>query len=573
MFSLPDQHPIYLVMDALDECPDAPGIPSPRGRVLQLVKEFVKLPLPNLHICVTSRPEVDIRNILQPLTSLRFSLHDQRGQKKDISEYVKSIVHSDSGPFMSNWEAKDKDFVIETLCGRADGMFLWVAFQSQVLRHCLPSRIQRTLKELPKSLDKTYEQIIKGIKEPNRDYAHRILQCLVVAVRPLLVEELAEVLAIDFDDAEGIAELKPEWRCKDGEQALLSLCSSLITITRSSRAVRFAHFSVKEFLTSPRLAASSEDVSHYHVTPKPAHTTLGQACLGVLLRSDDPLKNGIRKTSPLAEYAAQHWVTHAQFENVSSFLRKPMEYLFDLDKPYFAAWLKLHDVDLPPRPSSTFFIFCPHYKFGGARRALYYAALCGFHDLAEHLIGGYPQQVNAYGGQYVTPLVAALAKEHFKLAELLLRHGAVTTVNVRGNRKRIPLHSAAYYGQIEVVQLLLKHDADVKSQDDFGETALHYLGANSDNSKGPNVSQTFANIARLMLEHDADVNARNGNGETPLHIAARSGEAEVARVLLKNGASVNEEDDEGKTPFQHALERKQKEIIKLLLEHGTNSSR
>jgi len=139
------------------------------------------------------------------------------------------------------------------------------------------------------------------------------------------VEELAEVLAIDFDDAEGIANLKPRWRCKDGEQALLSLCSSLITIvgTRNSRVVRFAHLSVKEFLTSPRLAASSGDVSHYHIALEPAHTTLGQACLGVLLCSDNPLTNGIRKTSPLAGYAAQHWVTHAQFGNVSSDLRKP----------------------------------------------------------------------------------------------------------------------------------------------------------------------------------------------------------------------------------------------------------
>jgi len=122
MFSLPGQHPIYLVMDALDECPDYPGIPSPRGHVLQLVKEFVTSPLPNLHICVTSRPEVDIRNIIQPLTSLRFSLHDQPGQKQDISNFLKSIVYSDSEPFMSNWEEKDKDSVVKALDGRADGM-------------------------------------------------------------------------------------------------------------------------------------------------------------------------------------------------------------------------------------------------------------------------------------------------------------------------------------------------------------------------------------------------------------------------------------------------------------------
>jgi hypothetical protein len=122
MFSLPDQGPIYLVMDALDECSDASGIPSPRERVLQLVKELVELRLPNLHICVTSRPEVDIRDVLEPLTSLRVSLHNESGQKQDILNYVKSIVYSDSERIMRRWKAEDKDLVIETLSERADGM-------------------------------------------------------------------------------------------------------------------------------------------------------------------------------------------------------------------------------------------------------------------------------------------------------------------------------------------------------------------------------------------------------------------------------------------------------------------
>src|SRR5712672_769518 len=117
-----------------------------------------------------------------------------------------------------------------------------------MLRHCLPPSVRGTLKELPESLDETYERILKEIKKPNRDHAHRIMQCLVVAVRPLRVEELAEVLAIDFDDPSGIAKLKPSWRWEDEEQALLSSCSSLITILRrndDSRVIQFSHLSVK----------------------------------------------------------------------------------------------------------------------------------------------------------------------------------------------------------------------------------------------------------------------------------------------------------------------------------------
>jgi hypothetical protein len=122
MLSLPDQRPTYLIIDAFDESPNTSGIPSPRERVLHLLKELVDLRLQHLHICVTSRPEIDIRDVLEPLTSLRVSLHDQTGQKQDIVEYIKSIVYSNSEPIMRRWRTDDKELVIEVLSGRADGM-------------------------------------------------------------------------------------------------------------------------------------------------------------------------------------------------------------------------------------------------------------------------------------------------------------------------------------------------------------------------------------------------------------------------------------------------------------------
>ena len=124
MLTLPDQRPIYLIMDALDESPNTSGIPSARERVLQLLKELVNLRLPNLHICVTSRPEIDIRDVIMPLTSLRVSLHDQSGQKNDIADYVRSVVYSNSEPIIRRWKKEDKDLVIEVLSERADGMYV-----------------------------------------------------------------------------------------------------------------------------------------------------------------------------------------------------------------------------------------------------------------------------------------------------------------------------------------------------------------------------------------------------------------------------------------------------------------
>jgi hypothetical protein len=124
MLTLPDQRPIYLIMDALDESPNTSGIPSAREAVLQFLKELVDLRLPNLHICVTSRPESDIRDVIVPLTSLRVSLHDQTGQKEDIADYVRSVIYSNSEAIIRRWKTEDKDHVIEVLSERADGMYV-----------------------------------------------------------------------------------------------------------------------------------------------------------------------------------------------------------------------------------------------------------------------------------------------------------------------------------------------------------------------------------------------------------------------------------------------------------------
>ncbi len=120
MVTLPNQPPVYIIIDALDESPDTSGLPSPREQVLDLVKELVELSSPNLHLCVTSRPEIDIRKALESLTSRCVSLHEQSGQRQDIIDYITSVVYSD--PKMRRWRDEDKKLVIETLSAGANGM-------------------------------------------------------------------------------------------------------------------------------------------------------------------------------------------------------------------------------------------------------------------------------------------------------------------------------------------------------------------------------------------------------------------------------------------------------------------
>ena len=469
--------------------------------------------------------------------------------------------------------------------------FRWVVCQLDALRHCFPPNLRQYLNELPETLDETYDRILKGISKAQKNNAHRLLQCLTVAVRPLLVEELAELLAFDFQASTtgGIPTLKEDWRWDDQEEAILSTCSSLIAIIPrdDSRVVQFSHFSVKEYLTSSRLAHSPlGEVSRFRIDLEPAHTITAQACLATLLHLDEHAGTSDAKVPPLVKYAAQHFVDHVQFEKVSSRLREGMDDLFDSSKPHFSAWLKIHDTD------KRWLYFSPGTR-DRVGSPLYYASLYGFYDLAERLIIKDPEQVNARGGYIVAPLPAALSKRHFDVANLLYSHGAI--VDVRDDDERTPLRAVSFELQMDImhwlldhgadasartssgltplsgvtfgehvdaVQLLLEHNADTNSQDNGGDTPLHWVTCYG-------VSEIkVADIVRRLLEHGADPNICNNNHSTPLHHALSKGCLEATRLLLSYGAKVDEKDEYGKTPYELATSGGHDEMRKLLLEYG-----
>ena len=402
--------------------------------------------------------------------------------------------------------------------------------------------------------------MLKNINENNQDDARRLLHCLAVSIRPLRVDELAEILTFDFDAAEGsIPKFDPDRRPRNQEHAILSICSSLIAIVgnRESRIVQFSHLSVKEFLTSSHLASLTGHLSSYRILPGPAHTILAQACLGLLLQSNDSNQDKRVGVSPLAEYAAEHWVTHAQFEDVASHVIDGMKLLFDPDKAHFAAWIDLYDIDaessgiLPPeRPS-----------------ALYYSALCGFPGLVRHIAVKYPQHMDAIGGSYGFPIVAALCRNHFPVAELLQELGG--RVDVRDARDETVLHKVIDghdKGAIGTVKFLLERGADVNAKRSDLWTPLHLA-----------IRVGKLNAARMLLDHHADVNARNDDGHVPLHLLSRwepredEGDgSDVAKQLLECGANVNEKDKDNVTPLHLASYYKRLEIVQVLLDHGAN---
>jgi len=618
ILALQGQAPVYIVVDALDECPNSSGLRTQRQEVLEILKELIKLKFACLHLCVTSRPEIDIRRAFDPLNPYNVLLHDQDGQIKDVAEYVKSVVGSDAT--MQDWPPKVKELVIDTLTKKGGGMYVivvltpsipfssgdfrfrWAYCQLEMLRQCPLRYISSTLDELPETLDETYERILQGIPRKMQKDAHRIFEWIMVSSWPLCVEELAEVFAINFDEEmSGIPKFEPSWRDSNAEKAVLSACSTLVTIVepwQNRKIVQFSHFSVKEYLTSDR-TANVEHVSHFHIHPKLAHILLAKSCLSVLSGLDYNMDKAKIKNFPLAEYAAGYWVDHARFEDVSLYIQDGMDLLFDKDKPHFAIWVWVCYMDggwqeyfrtaRPEQPDAV---------------PLYYAALCGFHGLVERLLTAHPEDLNAEGGNRGAPLNAALGKGHLDIALFLLDRGAngknggkvdQTGLYIASSRGYIDvvrslidcgadldaicrdypddaevkwtlLHVAIYNERQDIAVLLLERGADAETWSSWGQTALYMAS-----------SRAYTDVVRALIDRGADLNAicQSDDGLddvkwTPLHVAIYRGTPSIARTLLEHGANPNALDNDGATALHLASQRRGITEVELLLEYGAN---
>jgi Ankyrin repeats (many copies)/Ankyrin repeat len=401
--------------------------------------------------------------------------------------------------------------------------FRWVFCQLDTLRRCMPSSICKALDELPITLDDTYERILQGIPKEKFQHARRLFQCIVAAIRPLRVEELAEIFAIEFGANEA-TNLVDGWRPENPEEAVHSVCSSLIAIIddRGSKIVQFSHFSVKEFLTSDRLETS--DIGHlsdYYIPLEPAHAILARACIAVFLQLDEKVDRERVATFPLGEYASEHWLDHAKFENVQSQIEDDLKYLFDPKRPHLRACIWMHNVEdrctydwghsaakQPPPLKAT---------------PLYYAVFCGFTELAKWLITTHAEEVNA-----------------------------------KCYEDKTPLHVASQEGHVDAIHVLLDHGAHVNSQSCFNWTPLHFA------SYGGNLE-----VVQLLLEHEATLNARDVNGSSPVYVASGLGYPEVVRLLLSHGADVHFQGPLG-TPLKWATENGHHNVVQLLLGHGAN---
>ena len=423
---------------------------------------------------------------------------------------------------------------------------------------CLPARIRHALADLPKALDEKYEHILRGIQEGNWEFAHRMFQFVSVASRPLHVKELADLLAFDFE-AGSIPKFYEDWRLEDDPaDAVLSTCSTILAIAndQGSPTIQFSHISIREFLTSIRLAEATDIIScRYHISMTLAHTLAAQACLGILLHLDEDITSDSLGYFPLAEYAAEHWADHARFEDVWGNVEDGMKQLFDPNKPHLAICVWICDPSVPKRDRPT----RNKTPLPLPRTPLHYAASWGLHPVVDFLIIEHLQDVCSRNStDNATPLHLASQNGHVNAAETLIGHGAdVTAQNSAG---QTPLHLASYWGQVVVARMLIERGADVMALTNYGETPLHLAS-----QKGG------ADIAHMLIQRGADVTALTNYGETPLHLASEEGEVDTARILIeRGGADITAQNNDGWTPLHLASQMGQVDVARMLIERGAD---
>jgi ankyrin repeat protein len=480
--------------------------------------------------------------------------------------------------------------------------FRWVYYKLDVLRQCHRNDLRRIIKALPQSLDETYQRTLKEINYANSKQAHRLLQCLVAAHRPLRVEELAEVLVLDVD-AGGIPRFNAVWHWEDHEAAVLSTCSSLVSVVDhdGSRVVQFCHFSAKEFLMSDRLSSisSTEDISQFHISHDSSHVILAQACVGVLLRVDDPTSDD---GAGLSGYAYEHWLGHVQVlleRNVDVrmhgnsgdtplHLAASSHYL-EVARMLLERNAEVNSLDdkgltplrralegVPRGPDIVRFVRLLfdngadlHTRDKRGNTLLHFAASRGHLEVARTLLE-LKADVNSVNKEGLTPLhkISRMwLTRSPDIVRLLFDNGA--NLHVRDNSGNTPLHLAASGGHLEAARTLLELKADVNSLDGKGSTPLHR--ALEGVPRGPDIVR----LVRLLFDNGADLHARDNSGDTPLHSAASRGHLEVTRMLLEHNAEVNPKNSHGSTPLHLASagtgnEGGNLDVVRLLFGHGAD---
>ncbi|ORY68357.1 uncharacterized protein BCR38DRAFT_471936 [Pseudomassariella vexata] len=404
---------VYIILDALDESPRE----KHQEAVLQVLNDLRNWSEPGLHLLVTSREEVEIREELEAIPEDIITMKND-AVDKDIASIVSQ--HLRDNRRLRKW--KEYYGRIETtLTQRTEGLFRWVECQFKALIGCPQSEdlLDQLLESLPDTLDETYERMLGNIPRTSQAYARQMLTLLCGAKRPLTVSELIDGIAVELGDT---PRFNAKRKLKDSD-AIQQVCPGFIELDRNLNpqrvTVRIAHFSVQEYLESERIR-QHKAATPFSVQKQDADTQIACICLPILLNRElQSLKDSeeIRNKYPLAHYAAQHWVHH--------FLDSSRDEYLEEQAAQLCCYLRV--------------------------------------DTLSDLL-------NDQSGQYGTALQAASVKGHEKIVQLLLEKGA--DIHVQAEHFGTVLQAASYGGDEKIVQLLLEKGADIHVQATCFWTAL-----------------------------------------------------------------------------------------------------
>ena len=441
---------------------------------------------------------------------------------------------------------------------------------------CIPARIRHALAGLPETLDGTYERTLQEINKEDWEFAHRLLQIVAVAPRPLRVEELAELLAFDFK-AGSIPKFHEDWRLEDPIHAVLSTCRSFLAIVDdeiyyNGKVVQFSHFSVKEFLTSARLAESNDIIlRRYHISDTLSHAVVARACLGYLLHLDkDVTSNSLRKL-PFTEYSAEYWVYHARLEDGSQNMEDVRKELFDPRKPHVSACIWIRDQRRQSERSSP-----------PRGTPLHHAAFWDLRTMVTLLVNEHPQNVSPRDFTDATPLHLASERGHLEVARTLIE-GDAASVLARNKNGQTPLHLALQAERLEAAHILIERGVDVSAQNN-GQTPLHLVSLRNRVPYLDSWESGHPKVARMLIERGADVSAQDKDGQTPLHLALQAERLETAHILIERGADVSAQNKDGQTPlhlvslrnrvpYLDSWESGHPKVARMLIERGADVDR
>ncbi|KFY49012.1 hypothetical protein V495_00825 [Pseudogymnoascus sp. VKM F-4514 (FW-929)] len=548
----------YLILDALDECAN-------RAELLSILEQIARWQLEEMRVLVTSRKERDIESSLNEIVNKECIICLQHQVvDKDIQTYVRQRLSNDKG--LKKWQ-RDVEIrqEIETaLTEGSCGMFRWAVCQMDTLGGCRSRLALRTaLKTLPTTLDETYKRILCAISDKDSEYAIRILQWLAFSSRPLSVEELAKVVAIDVEretafDRDEVLEDPME---------VLDICMSLVSVVlteglssselsrHASTAVTLAHYSVQEYLVSPRICQGH--AARYSIRSAACHGYIAKGSIGYLLQHEKGLLDrfesarSFQQVYTLAQYSAEHWITHTQKgeeeDNQLSYLT--VKFLSTGDGAYLN-WLRLYD------PDDLWVINDFKRELDSCFNPLYYISLGGLANIASRLIEE-GADVNAQGGGYGNALQAASARGNDKIVEVLLNKGA--DVNAQGGHYGNALQAASARGRNKIVDVLLSKGANINAQGGVYGNALQ-AASNGGHSK----------IVDVLLSNGINVNAQGGHFGNALQAASFRGHNKIVDVLLSKDTNVNAQGGHFGNALQAASFNGRNKIVDVLLSKGTN---